>query len=443
MELHFSDLLIVVAAGFAAPFALGFVPALRLPSIVLELVLGIVLGPSALGWVHVDQPVAVMSLIGLAVLLFLAGLEIELDKLRGPVLRYTLVGFLLSFVIAVVLGLLLKSGGVVKQPVFLGVLLSATSLGVLVPVLKDAGQIRTTFGQLVIAAGSIADFGAVILLSLLFSRESTSTTTKVILLGGLFVLAALIGLAIAGVEHSRRIRAVLTRLQDTTAQIRVRAAFVLLVGFVALADRLGLEVILGAFLAGAVLSLIDRDQRMTHPEFRVKLSAIGFGVFIPIFFVTSGVRYDLNALTSSGSTLARVPLFLAALLIARGVPALLYRPLIPRSQIVVAALMQGTSLPFLVAGTAIGQQLGLISAGSSAALIAAGLLSVVAFPALSLSLLKRDPRMRADIDTSMAERKAGHAGGLDAFDGQDMTAVAGNGDGAMPATAAAPVSRAM
>jgi len=388
MELHFTNLLIVVAAGFAAPFALGFFPGLRLPAIVFELVLGIIIGPSGLDWVSVDPPVAVMSLIGLAVLLFLAGIEIEFDKLRGKVLRATLVGFVLSFAIAVVLGLILQQAGLVKQPIFLAVLLCATSLGVLVPVLKDAGQVNSTFGQLIIAAGSIADFGAVILLSLLFSKESTSTTSKVLLLVGLFVVAVLIGLAVAGIEHSARVRMVLARLQDTTAQIRVRAAFVLLIGFVALADRFGLELILGAFIAGAIVSLVDRDREMTHPLFRRKLEAIGFGVFIPIFFVTSGVKYDLDALTSSGSTIVRVPIFLAALLIARGVPALLYRPLIPRRQVLIAGLMQGTSLPFIVAGTAIGQELGLISAGSSAALIAAGLLSVLIFPALSLSLLR-------------------------------------------------------
>jgi Kef-type K+ transport system membrane component KefB len=388
MDLHFTNLLIVVAAGFSAPFVLGFFPKLRLPSIVFELILGIVLGPAVLGWVHVDEPVAVLSLVGLAVLLFLAGIEIEFDRLRGSVLRATAIGFVVSFGVAIVLGLILQGAGLVKQPIFLAVLLSATSLGVLVPVLKDSGQINSTFGQLIIAAGSIADFGAVILLSLLFSKESTSTTSKVLLLVGLFVVAVLIGLAVAGIEHSARVRAVLKRLQDTTAQIRVRAAFVLLIGFVALADKFGLEVILGAFIGGAVLTLIDRDREMTHPLFRRKLEAIGFGVFIPIFFVTSGVKYDLTALTSSGSTIARVPIFLAAILIARGLPALLYARLIPRRQVVIAGLMQGTTLPFIVAGTAIGQELGLISAGSSAALIAAGLLSVLILPALSLALLR-------------------------------------------------------
>jgi len=396
VELHFTNLLIVVAAGFAAPFTLGFFPRLRLPSIVFEIVLGIVLGPAGLGWVHVDDPVTVMSTVGLAVLLFLAGLEIEFMKLRGRVLKVTLTGFAVSFGVALALGLLLKGAGVVKQPVFLAVLLCATSLGVLVPVLKDSGQISSTFGQLVIAAASIADFGAVILLSLLFSRDSTSTANKVILLVGLFVVAALVGLAIAGVEHSRRIRGVLERLQDTTAQIRVRGAFVLMIGLVALAASLGLEVILGAFLAGALLTLIDQDKTMTHPQFRRKLEAIGFGVFIPVFFVTSGVKYDLNALTSSASTISKVPIFLAALLVARGLPALLYRGLIPGRHVLIAGVMQGTSLPFIVAGTAIGQSLGLINAASSAALIAAGLLSVLILPALSLALLKREPGMKVE-----------------------------------------------
>jgi Kef-type K+ transport system membrane component KefB len=416
MELHFTNLLIVVAAGFAAPFTLGFVPALRLPSIVLELVLGIVLGPAVLGWVHVDDPVQVMSIVGLAILLFLAGLEIEFHKLRGRVLRLTLLGFVLSFLIAVTLGMALKSAGAVKQPVFLGVLLSATSLGVLVPVLKDSNQISSTFGQLVIAASSIADFGAVILLSLLFSKDSSSSATKVILLVGLFAVAGFLWLAIAGIEHSRRIRHVLETLQDTTAQIRVRGAFVLMIGLVALAASLGLEVILGAFLAGAVLTLIDQDKTMTHPLFRRKLEAVGFGVFIPIFFVASGVKYDLGALTSSGSTLAKVPIFLAALVLARGLPALLYKPLLPGRQVLIAAIMQGTSLPFIVAGTAIGQELGLINAGSSAALIAAGLLSVLVFPALSLALLGREPAMKEAIDRSMAERKEGHIAGLDPYE---------------------------
>jgi Kef-type K+ transport system membrane component KefB len=413
MELDFTNLLIVVAAGFVSPLALGLFPRLLLPSVVLELVLGIVLGPSVLGWVEVDEPVEVLSLVGLGILLFLSGLEIDFMKLRGKTLRVALVGFVVSFAIALVVGLGLKAGDLVSQPLFIAIVLSATSLGVVVAVLKDAGEVGSRFGQLVIAGATIADFATIILLSIFFSRESSGTASKLLLLGSLFVVAFLVALTIFGVEHSRRIRETLRRLQDTTAQIRVRGAFVLMVGLVALATQLGLEVILGAFTAGVILTLVDRDEMMTHPEFRTKLEAVGFGVFIPVFFVTSGVNYDLDALTSSASTILRVPLFLAALFAVRGLPALLlYRPLVPKGRVAVSALMQATSLPFIVASVAIGLELDLITPANGAALIAAGLLSILIFPAAALTLLKRDPKMRATIARSAAARESGREPGV-------------------------------
>jgi Kef-type K+ transport system membrane component KefB len=389
-DVHFTNLLIVVAIGLLAPLALGFFPRIRLPAIVLEIVLGIVVGPSGLGWVTPDLPVSILALVGLAFLLFLSGLEIDIERLRGRILKLTALGFAASFATAIILGLGLKAGGFVKSPLFVAIVLVATSLGVIVPVLKDSGNISSGFGQLVIAAASIADFGAIILLSLFFSgKGSTSTAGTVILLGVFGSVVVLVGLAIVGVEHSMRLSRVLRRLQDTTAQIRVRAAFVLLIGFTALADQVGLETILGAFAAGAMLSLIDRDEAMTHPQFRLKLEAVGFGVFIPIFFVTSGVRFDLNALFASGSTVARVPLFLLAIYLARGLPAFVYVRLLGRSKSVIAGVLQSTSLPFIVAATQIGLQLGVVSRASAAALVAAGLLSVVISPALGLLLLRR------------------------------------------------------
>ena len=378
-----------MAVGFAAPLLLGFFPKVRMPSVVLEIVAGILIGPAVLGWVHVDAPVQVLSAVGLAILLFLAGLEIEFTKLRGQVLRLAAIGFAVSLAIGLAVGLAFHAAGTVKSPLFLAIVLCSTSLGVLVPILKDSGETTSQFGQLVIAACSIADFGAVILLSLFFSREAKSTTSQVLLLGGLIVVSVLVGLTIRGIEHSGRIRTVLRMLQDTTAQIRVRGAFVLMIGLVALATNLGLEVILGAFIAGAILTLIDRDEMMTHPEFRLKLEAVGFGVFIPIFFVTSGVTYDLDAL-SGASTLARIPLFLLALVAVRGLPALVYRGALSRSKVLVAGIMQSTSLPFIVAATAIGRDIGVITAANQAALIAAGLVSVLVFPALGLALLKRE-----------------------------------------------------
>jgi Kef-type K+ transport system membrane component KefB len=384
----FTNLLIVVAIGFAAPFLLGLVPRLQLPDVVLEILLGIVVGPSVLGWVEIDGAVEVVSVLGLAFLLFLAGLEIDFDRLRGKLLRLAGLGYALSFAIAVVVALGLKGAGLVETPLLVAIILCATSLGVIIPVLKDAGESSSRFGQLVLAAGSIADFGAIILLSLFFSGESGVGGTLILVIG-LVLLAFVIFFAARAAEHSGRISADLLRLQDTTAQIRIRGAIVLLVGFAAAAETLGLEVILGTFIAGALLKLADRDEAMTHPDFHPKLAAVGFGVFIPVFFVTTGVRFDLDALLADADTIVMVPIFLAALLAVRGLPALLYRGYLPPHQMRVAALFQATSLPFIVAATAIGADLGLIDQAESAALIAAGLLSVIAFPLAGVTMLRR------------------------------------------------------
>jgi Kef-type K+ transport system membrane component KefB len=383
----FTDLLIVVAVAFAAPFLLGLFPRLRLPSVVVEIVAGIVVGPSVLGIVEVDQVIEVLALVGLGFVLFLAGLEIEFEKLRGQVLRLTALGFVVSFAVALVVALGLSAGGLVETPLLVAIILCATSLGVIVPVLKDSGEIATPFGQLIVAAASIADFGAIILLTLFFSGEGGVGAT-LLLLGALLVLAAVVFLTVRGAERSMRIRADLLRLQDTTAQIRIRAAIVLFVGFAAVAEELGFEVILGTFIAGAIISLLDRDEVMTHPDFRRKLEAIGFGFFIPVFFVTSGVRFDLDALVAEASNLAMVPVFLAALLVVRGLPALLYRRVLDARRTAVAGILQATSLPFIVAASAIGLELGLIDAAESAALIGAGLLSVLLFPVAGLALLR-------------------------------------------------------
>jgi Kef-type K+ transport system membrane component KefB len=384
----FTDLLIVMAVAFSAPLLLGLFPRVQLPSVVLEIVAGIVIGPSVLGIAEVDQTVEVVALLGLGFVLFLAGLEIDFDKLRGPVLGLTGLSFALSFAIALIVALGLEAGGLVDTPLLVAIILCSTSLGVLVPVLKDSGEISSALGQLIIASATVADFGAIILLSIFFSGEG-GTGATLLLLGTLFALGAVIFGVVRGAEHSMRLRDDLVRLQDTTAQIRVRAALVLFVGFAALAETLGLEVILGAFVAGTIVSLVDRDEVMAHPDFRRKLEAVGFGFFIPVFFVASGVRFDLDALTSSTSSVVMVPIFLAALLAARGLPAILYRRALGDRRAAIAGLLQATSLPFIVAATAIGLELGLIDAAGSAAFICAGLLSVLIFPLGGLLLLKR------------------------------------------------------
>src|SRR5919202_1619242 len=386
----FVDLFVVALVSFAVPLGLGLAPRLRLPAPVVEILAGVVLGPGVLGWVHADLPVQVLSVVGLAFLLFLAGLEIDVRRLRGRPLSVSVTGYVITLVLGVVVGLALGGVGWVVSPLFVAITLSATSLGLVVPVLKDAGAADTTVGRLTIAAASVADFAAVLLRSLLFSASGSGTGTgaRLVLLGGFCVLVVVVTVAVRRTGMSMRLGDVLTRLQDTTAEIRVRACVLLLLGFVALASRFGLETILGAFVAGAVVGMLDRDS-MSHPHLRTKLEAIGYGFLIPVFFVSSGVRLDLTGLLAHPSALSRVPVFLLALLVVRGIPALLgLRATGPRNTIAIG-LLQATSLPFIVTATQIGMTLGQISPVTGAALVCAGLLSVLIFPLLALGLLRQ------------------------------------------------------
>ena len=392
-EISLTGVLVVAAIAFAVPLLLGLFPALRLPSVVVEIIAGIVIGPAVLGLVEVDLPLQVLALIGLAFLLFLAGLEIDLEMLRGPRLRGAAGGFVLSALLALIVAFALWGSGVIEAPLFIAIMLSATALGIVVPVLADAGEVATPLGQQIIAAASVADFSAIVVLSLFFSGESGGVWSTVLLLGGFVLLVVSIGVALAEVGRLPRLGSALQRLQDTSAQIRVRGAFLLLLAFVVLAQVFGLETILGAFIAGAVLRLLDREGMMTHPRFREKLEAVGFGVFIPFFFVTSGIQLDLGALFGDGAeSLLPVPIFLLALLFVRGLPAILYRPLAGTRGAVAAGLLQATSLPFLVAASDIGVELGTLNPATGAALVLAGLLSVLLFPLAALALLRDDQR---------------------------------------------------
>ena len=386
-DVDFANLLAVTVIALLAPLVLGVAPALRVPAVVLEIIVGIVVGPQGLGWVEVDVPVSVVALLGLAFLLFLAGLEVDVHRLRGHLLRLAVLGYLATIALGMGVGVALDAAGWVTGPGLVAITLSATSLGLVVPVLKDAGRVEGRLGQSVVAAASTADFAAIVLLSLLFSTSGTSAGSRLVLLGAFVALVATTAAVVGLLARSRGLELTLARLQDTTAQIRVRAAVVLLVAFVALAEQFGLESILGAFMAGAVVGLVDKDSA-SHPNFRVKLEAIGYGFLIPVFFVTSGLRLDLGGLVENPSALARVPVFAVALLLVRGLPALLFVRLFDRRAVLAAGLLQATSLPFIVTATQIGVLTGLMDGVTAAALVCAGLLSVIVFPAAALALLR-------------------------------------------------------
>lgn len=399
-HVSFDNLFIISLVGALAPLVLGYLPRVRVPSVVLEIVAGVILGPSVLGWVEADLPVEILALIGLAFLLFLSGLEIDAHRLRGRLLRVALLGYVVSLAIGVPIGAGLDAAGWVSAPVLVVIALSATSLGLVVPVLKDAGKADGEVGQTTIVAATVADFAAIVLLSLLFSSSDGSAGSRIVLLVVFTLLVVATGLGLGSVGMSMRLGSVLQRLQDTTAEIRVRLAVVLLVAFTALAERVGLESILGAFLAGVLISVVDRDSA-GHPHFRTKLEAVGFGFLVPVFFVTSGVRLDLEGLIESPSALLRVPVFLIALLLMRGLPALMYVRTMGRRPALAAALLQATSLPFIVAASQIGVEIGRLSEVTAAAMVTAGLLSVLIFPTIALGLLQKDaapPQLDEDQD---------------------------------------------
>ncbi len=386
LEYHY--LLIVVTAAVLAPLVVDLLRLPDVPVIVVEIVAGILIGPQVLGIVEVDEPVQVLSQIGLVFLFFLAGLEIAFRSETERHLGLIGAAFALSLALAVAAAHVLEAVGLVDSPLLIAIILAATAFGIVVAVLKDAGQTRTDFGQLVIAGASVADFGTVVLLSLFFSHQGSGIEATLLLLGLFAGVVVALGMAIRGVHRSGWLSESVDRMHETTAQIGVRIAVVLLVGLVYLAEEFGLEVVLGAFLAGAMVSLLDREEAMERSGEKAKLEAIGFGVFVPAFFVTSGVRLDLTALFDSVSAALLVPAIVAALLVVRGVPAVLYREHVGRRRAVAAGLLQATSLPFIVAAAQIGVELGKIDTATAAGLVAAGVLSVLAFPVVALGLMR-------------------------------------------------------
>ena len=390
--MRFDNLLVISAVAALIPLLLGLAPRLPVPGPVVEIIAGIVLGPAVLGVVHVDDTVRAASLLGLGFLLFLAGLEIDVRQFRGAQGRRTFDGLAITVALGLAAGFGLQFFGLVKNPLLVGIALMATSLGLVVPILKDAGVADRPIGQLIIAGASAGEITAVVLLSVFFSEHGGALGGRLLLLALLGLFAITVVMLIRGAERSMRLGDVINRLADTTAQIRVRLAVLLLIGLAAIAANLGFEAILGAFIAGALLRVVDPDAERTHPKFRVKLEGIGFGFLIPVFFVTSGITFDLHQLTGHPATLLRVPLFLALLLIVRGVPALLYRSSLTGRETVAAAFLQASSLPVLVAASQIGLAVGAITAANAAALVAAGLVSVLVYPPLALNTLRSVPR---------------------------------------------------
>jgi Kef-type K+ transport system membrane component KefB len=389
LNISFNSLLIIAGVAVLVPVVLDLVPQLPVPEAALEVIAGIVVGPSVLGWVRVDAPVQVLSGLGLGMLLFLAGLEIDLDRLRGPLARLAVSAFAVSAVLALLCAYAFGLAGQAKQPLLLAIMLMSTSAGLLLPLLKDAGEETTEFGQLVMTAAALAEIVPILLLSLFFSAAATTPQAQLVSLAIFLVLLVVSGIALSRVRRLDRVGRLLNRLADTSAQLRVRASLTLALAFGVLAFRFGFASILGAFAAGLLVRLVELSRGTPHPQFQVKMEGIGFGFLIPIFFISTGVEFQLKALLASPLALAEVPLFLAALLLVRGLPALLYVRSIGRRRAEAAGLLQAVTLTFVIVATRIGIVDGKMTPTAAASLLAAGLLSTVLFPAGAKRLLPR------------------------------------------------------
>lgn len=374
-------LAIVAASALAGTFAaLAGGRGLVLPVVVIELLFGIVLGPKVFG-LHVSDLVAFFSDLGLGLLFFFAGYEIDIRRIAGRPLQLALAGWVVSLALAYAIGGILAAAGIVLSLLYTGSALATTAIGTLIPVLSDTGELRTRFGSYLLAAGAIGEFGPIVLLTLILSGDST--------LKNALILIAFIGLAVAvaviAVRSSERTMPLLERTMESSSQLAIRWILVLVFALALLAFELGLDLLLGGFAAGVITRQVLRRHEM--PSFDSKLTAVAFGVFVPFFFVVSGMKLDVSALFASASGVLKMVSFFFIFLIVRGTPALLlYRSVLDRRERIALALMSSTQLPLVLAITTLASSTGHMRASTAAALVGAAVLSTLVFPAVGLRL---------------------------------------------------------
>ena len=391
-------LFLVPAAVAAAPLlATGLGRWVSIPLVVFEIVLGVLLGPAVLGWVPPDQTVTTLSDFGLAMLFFLAGSEIDLPGLRGRVLNRSVLGWVLALVagLTVGVGLMTLLGHSPVAGVFVGIALTSTALGTLMPVLRDAGELGSPFGIAVIGIGAVGEFGPLIAISLFLSGRAPGVAALVLLA---FCALAAGAIVVSARGRHRRLHAVIRRTLRTSGQFAVRFVLLVVAALVALSLLLGLDMLLGAFTAGVLVRLVlDGADPEDRDAVEAKLEAVGFGFLVPVFFVVTGIRFDLQALTSSPVALILVGVFGVLLLVIRGSSGLISAP--PGSSAAdrrALVLLAATGLPIVVAVTDIGVEDGTLPVEIAGALVGAGMLSVLLFPLLALGQRPRPAPDRPD-----------------------------------------------
>jgi Kef-type K+ transport system membrane component KefB len=376
-------LAIVVASAIAGTLAATIrIGGLGLPAVVLELGAGVLLGPSVLG-LHVTAFVTFFADLGLGLLFYFAGYEIDPARIRGRPLRLAILGWAMSLLIAYTVGGVLAAAGIVLSLLYTGSALATTAIGTLIPVLKDVGQLHTRMGTYLLGAGAVGEFGPILLITLALSAESTVHNALI-----LVAFVAVVVLVAVVVQRSSSITVPLfERTLEASAQVAVRWIVVLVFALAFLAYKLGLDLLLGGFAAGVITRQLLQDREL--PAFESKVTAIGFGVFVPFFFVVSGMKVDVHALVSSGGAVAKLFLFLALFLVVRGTPSLLlYRRVLRKRERYALAFLSSTQLPLVVAITDLAVSSGHMRPSTSAALVGAAALSTLIFPMVGLRIAR-------------------------------------------------------
>ena len=390
MEIDLSNLLVVAGVAVLAPVLADLSRRARLPTVVAEIFLGILVGPELLGLAELDGLLDALSTFGLAFLFFLAGIEIDFERIRGAPARAGALGWLLSVVLGGVVALALHLSGVIHATVLVALALTTTTLGTLMPILRDSGVLDQRFGRFVVGAGTAGEFGPIVLVSVILAFDADEPLRATLL----FAFAAIVVVATVIAVRARPARVVrlLQTTMGTSGQLAVRLSLLLVIALAALAAEFGLDVILGAFAAGILVGIVIRDSEAR--EFLGKLDAVGYGFLIPVFFITTGMGYDLDALGEDPATLLMVPGFTLLFLVVRGLPAmLLYRKTLPRPDRIALALFSAAALPLLVAITQIGLDTHTMRSEVAVSLIGAGMLSVLIYPLLALLVHRRGERV--------------------------------------------------
>ncbi len=412
-------LVLIGIAGVLAPIIAEWTRKyLPVPEVVIQIILGIALGPFVLNVAHPNSIVTALSDFGLTFLMFLAGTELDLAVVREGHIGRAAGSWGASVVIALGFGALLHGTGLVLDSVVVALCLTTTALGTLLPILRDAGILHTRLGPSVLSVGAVGEFGPIVAVAVLLTNRDARLTFVLLVL---FVAVAVVAALLATQVRPPRFIALLRRHLHSTSQLPVRICVLLVILLVYLAIKLSLDVLLGAFAAGVVVRLFIKGEDSEPVE--SKLEAIGFGFLIPIFFIESGINFDLGALIHRPHVLLLVPIFTIIFLVTRGVPTwAFFRGVISKIEARSLAVLSATGLPLIVVITTLGVDEHRMKPENAAALVAAGMLSVLIYPLIGLRWL----------GTGAGGGGDGDAGGAGAADGSGTPGLPEHASGEEP-----------